>query len=176
MNEVVKSKGFTYGLIMGFVFALMTTYAYSVDLSFLVKPWLIVVYFFLVVLIGILSISAAKKGLGGFISFKDAFSTYFLVIVVGFLISSLISLLIFNVIDPGAQEEIKQMSIDKVTDMMENFDIPQENIDEAISKIEAENTFSFMNQIKNYFLSLAIYSVFGLLLAAIMKKKNPELE
>jgi len=46
MNQVVKSKGLMYGLILGFILALMTTYAYSVDLSFLVKPWLIVVYFF----------------------------------------------------------------------------------------------------------------------------------
>ncbi len=176
MNQVVKTKGLLFGLILGFIFALMTTYAYSIDLSFLVKPWLIVVYFFLVILLGLLAISAAKKGLGGFITFKDAFSTYFLVIVVGFLISSLISLLIFNVIDTGAQEEIKQLSIDKVTDMMENFDVPQEAIDNAIAKIEEENTFSFVNQFKNYFISLAIYSVFGLLLAAIMKKKNPELE
>jgi hypothetical protein len=176
MNEVVKSKGFMYGLILGFVFALMTTYAYSIDLSFLVKPWLIVVYFFIVVLVGILAISAAKKGLGGYITFKDAFSTYFLVIVVGFLISSLISLLIFNVVDPGAQEEIKRLSIDKVTDIMENFDVPQEALDNAIAKIEEQDSFSFIAQIKNYFISLAIYSVFGLLLAAIMKKKNPELE
>lgn len=176
MNQIVKSKGLMFGLILGFILALMTTYAYSVDLSFLVKPWLIVVYFFLVIILGIFAISSAKKGLGGYISFKDAFSTYFLVIVVGFLISSLISLLIFNVIDPGAQEEIKQLSIDKVTDMMENFDVPQENIDEAIAKIQDQDTFSFVSQIKNYFISLAIYSVFGLLLAAIMKKKNPELE
>jgi hypothetical protein len=176
MNQVVKSKGLMYGLILGFILALMTTYAYSVDLSFLVKPWLIVVFFFLVIILGILAISASKKGLEGYITFKDAFSTYFLVIVVGFLISSLISLLIFNVIDPGAQEEIKQMSIDKVTDMMENFDVPQENIDEAIAKIQEQDSFSFISQIKNYFISLAIYSVFGLLLAAIMKKNNPELE
>ncbi len=85
-------------------------------------------------------------------------------------------MLIYNVIDPGAQEEFTQIVIDKVTDRMDNLNDPQETIDAAIAKIQEHDGFSFMSSIKDYFSALAIFSVLGLLLAVIMKKKNPELE
>ena len=176
MNKVVKSKGLMFGLILGIILALQKTYEYLVDISLSINGWWMIVSVFILVALGIFAISSAKKGLGGYITFKDAFSTYFLVIVVGLLILNLTSMLIYNVIDPGAQEEFTQIVIDKVTDRMDNLNDPQETIDAAIAKIQEHDGFSFMSSIKDYFSALAIFSVLGLLLAAIMKKKNPELE
>jgi len=67
------------------------------------------------------------------------------------------------------------MSIEKVTEMMEKFNVPEEALDEAIAKIDETDSFSLVSQIKNFFITLAMYSVIGLIVAAIMKKKNPEL-
>ncbi len=175
MNQIVKSKGIYFGIILGAVLSFITAGAYAIDLSFLLKPWLIGVNFLLVVILGIMAISGAKKLLNGFISFKEAFSTFFVVLVVGFLISTIVAYLIFNVIDPGAKEVLKEMSIEKVTEMMERFNVPEDALDEAIAKIEETDSFSLISQVKNYFITLAMYSVIGLIVAAIMKKKNPEL-
>ena len=175
MNQTVKSRGIYFGIILGAILSFITAASYAIDISFLLKPWLMGVNFLLVIVLGVIAISSVKKLMDGFISFKDAFSTFFMVIVVGFLISTIVAFLIFNVIDPEAKEVLKQMSIEKVTEMMEKFNVPEEALDEAIAKIEETDSFSLVSQIKNFFITLAMYSVIGLIVAAIMKKKNPEL-
>ena len=175
MNPIVKSKGIYFGIILGAVLSFVTAGIYAIDISSLLNPWLMGVFFLLVVVLGVLAIAGAKKLFNGFISFKDAFSTFFVVIVVGFLISTLVSYLIFNVIDPEAKDVLKQLTIEKTTELMERFNVPEEAFDEAIAKVEETDSFSLVSQIKNYFISLAMYSVIGLIVAAIMKKKNPEL-
>ncbi len=175
MNQTVKSKGIYFGIILGAILSFITAASYAIDISFLLKPWLVGVNFLLVIVLGVIAISSVKKLLDGFISFKDAFSTFFMVIVIGFLISTLVAFLIFNVIDPEAKEVLKQMSIEKVTEMMESFNVPEDALDEAIAKIEETDSFSLASQVKSYFITLAMYSVIGLIVAAIMKKKNPEL-
>ena len=175
MNQTVKSRGIYFGIILGAILSFITAASYAIDISFLLKPWLMGVNFLLVIVLGIMAISSVKKLMDGFISFKDAFSTFFMVIVVGFLISTIVAFLIFNVIDPEAKEVLKQMSIEKVTEMMEKFNVPEEALDEAIAKIDETDSFSLVSQIKNFFITLAMYSVIGLIVAAIMKKKNPEL-
>ncbi len=174
MNQIVKSKGIYFGIILGAILSFTTAGIYAIDISSLLNPWLMGVYFLLVIAIGIIAILSVKKLLNGFISFKDAFSAFFMVIVVGFLISTIVSFLIFNVIDPEAKEVLKQLSIEKTTELLERFNVPEEAFDEAIAKIEETDSFSLVSQIKNYFISLAMYSVIGLIVAAIMKKKNPE--
>ena len=175
MNQIVKSKGIYFGIVLGAVLSFLTAGIYAIDISSLLNPWLQGVIFLLVILLGILAISSVKKIFNGFIGFKDAFSTFFVVIVIGFLISTLVGFLIFNVIDPEAKDVLKQLSIEKVTELMERFNVPEDALDEAIAKVEETDSFSLVSQIKNYFMTLAMYSIIGLIVAAIMKKKNPEL-
>ena len=175
MDPVIKNKGITYGLILGILLSLFYIYAYAVDLSILTQGWMMGVVFLIILVAGVLVILTSRKGMGGFISFKEAFSAYFYTIVVAFLIQTIVVALIFNVVDPSAKDEMKQLTIDKTEEMLENFNVPSEQIDEAIAKIEQDDNFSFGNQVKNYFISLVVYSVIGLILAAILKKKNPEL-
>jgi len=175
MNQNVKSKGIYFGVILGAVLSVITAALYAIDITSLINPWLMGVNFLLVVVIGIIAIASVKKIFNGFISFKDAFSTFFVVIVIGFLISTLVSFLIFNVIDPDAKEVLKQVVIEKTTEMMERFNVPEEAMDEALAKAEETDSFSLVSQIKNYFMGLAMYSIIGLIIAAIMKNKNPEL-
>lgn len=137
---------------------------------------MMVIPFFIVIVLGILAIAAAKKEMGGFISFKEAFSVYFRMILLGLIIVTFVNYIIFNIVDPAAKEEIKQLSIEKVTDVMDRFDAPDDVVDKAIEEIENTDSFSIANQAKGFIFSLIFYAVFGLLISLILKKKNPELE
>jgi len=159
MNQTVKSRGIYFGIILGAILSFITAASYAIDISFLLKPWLMGVNFLLVIVLGVIAISSVKKLMDGFISFKDAFSTFFMVIVVGFLISTIVAFLIFNVIDPEAKEVLKQMSIEKVTEMMEKFNVPEEALDEAIAKIEETDSFSLTSPFSSFITSpSAIFS------------------
>ena len=57
----------------------------------------------------------------------------------------------------------------------EEVDKLHDKFDEGIEKIKADEPYSIMSLLKGFTIGIAIFSIFGLLLAAILKKKNPEL-
>ena len=57
---------------------------------------------------------------------------------------------------------------------MENFNVPMDQVDVAIENIRNQDNFSIVSQIKGYFSTLAIFSIVGLLIALILKKKEEE--
>ncbi len=174
MNQIIKTKGISFGLILGFILALMTTYGYAIDLKLFTSYWLLILNFFIVIIVGILAVAYTKKGLGGFITFKEGFTVYVITIAIGLLISLLVGYLIFNVVDPQVKSQITEMSVEKTIETMERFNVPQEQIDETIDKMREQDSFSIVNQIKSYFIMVAIYSLFGLLIALILKRNHPD--
>ena len=61
-------------------------------------------------------------------------------------------------------------------EMMENFGSPQEAIDQQIAVLEETDQFSAVGQLKGIAWQLLFYSIIGLIVAAIIKKKDPNLE
>ncbi len=168
-----KKSATNYGLILGGVLSGLTAILYAVNLEMLANFWLIPVYFLLTLAFGIVSTAKSKSILGGFISFKEAFTSYFITLAIGLLISTLVSIIIFSIVDPGAAEYLKDQALEATRGMMERWGTPQEVIDEAMAQAEAEDSYGLFKQLQNYVISLAIYSIFGLLIALIMKRKDP---
>ncbi|PCI03805.1 MAG: hypothetical protein COB81_03200 [Flavobacteriaceae bacterium] len=176
MKEIIKKTGINFGLIFGFILSLITLYAFVIDASIFGNMWIMLIPFAVLIVLGLLAIGTAKKGLNGYISFKEAFTTFFVMIALGTLIATIVNILIFNVVAPEFKETVKEIQITKTTEMMESFNVPYEQIDEAIEKLKEDDQFSIPKQMLSYVMGLAIYSIFGLLLALILKRNNPELE
>lgn len=174
MEKSLRSSAVNYGLYIGLILTSFTIIAYAVNLELLTKWWLGLLLFFVILILGIISVSKSKKLLSGFISFKQAFTTWFTTIVVGVLISSVVSVVLFNFIDPQAAEIIKQSTIDASVSMMESFGAPQSEIDKAIIAIEEQNQFEIVNVLKSLAWQFLFYALLGLIVAAIMKKNDPD--
>ncbi len=168
-----KKSASNYGLILGGILAVTVALLYSMSLESLTKWWLGIVLFLISLAIGIVSVAKSKSILGGFISFKEAFTSYFITIVIGLGISVLTSILIFNVVDPGAADYLNEQIIEINRSMMERFGMPEAEIDKALERVEGKNNYSAGNQLFSYLIQIVIYSVFGLLVALIMKRKDP---
>ena len=188
MNDIIKQNGINFGLILGFLLILPTMFGYAFDISILVSYWTMAFIFLIVIIVGIFAIAYAKKGLGGFINFKNAFTTFFVMLVISTTISSVLNYVLFNIIDKDFAEVVKEKQIETVNGqrdwVMNNMgDAPEDKIDEmhdkfdeAIEKIKADEPYSFISLIKGFAIFVSIFSVFGLLLALILKKKDPALE
>lgn len=174
MENSVKSSAIQYGLYLGLILSSFTIIGYAVNIEILTKWWLGIILFILIIVIGIVSTAKAKSILNGFISFKEAFTAWFTTIVVGILISTVVSILIFNVVDPEAAELVKQASIEATVSMLENFGTPQESIDMAITEMENTNQFAVGNLLKSLAWQFLFYAIVGLLIALIMKKTDPD--
>lgn len=168
-----KKSASNYGLILGGVLAVTVALLYSMSLESLTKWWLGIILFLVSLVFGIVSVAKSKAILGGFISFKEAFTSYFITIVIGLGISVLTSILIFNVVDPGAAEYLNEQIVEITRGMMERFGAPELEIDKAIAELEGKNNYAIGNQLQSFVFQIIFYSIFGLLIALIMKRKDP---
>ncbi|HNP33414.1 MAG TPA: DUF4199 domain-containing protein [Flavobacterium sp.] len=173
MNEIIKKNGITFGIVTGLIAVLTTTLIYIVDLKLFTAWWIGVLNIIIYLAIGIYLLVKTKKDLNGVFPFKDAFTTYFISAVVGIVISVAFNIILFNFIDPGAKDTIKELTIKFAVEMMEKFNTPKEAINQAIKDMQANDQFSIGQLLKGSIFSVLFSAIFGLILAAIFKSKSP---
>lgn len=173
MNEIIKKNGITFGIVTGLVSVLITTFIYIVDLTLFTSWWLGILNIIIYISIGVYLLVKTKKDLKGIFPFKDAFTTYFISAVVGILISVAFNIVLFNFIDPGAKDTIKELTIKFAVEMMEKFNAPKEAVNQAIKDMQENDQFSIGQLLKGSVFSILFSAIFGLILAAIFKSKSP---
>ena len=94
--DTQKKIALNMGLFLGLALTLLITMIYVIDLSLFTKSWIGILNMVLITLFGIIAATNYKKTLGGFISFKSAFTSFFIAVVVGFFISTLFNILLFK--------------------------------------------------------------------------------
>jgi hypothetical protein len=113
-----------------------------------------------------------RKAMGGYINFKDAFSAIFIVILISSVISTVYGYIYFHFIDPDVMDKLKETTLT----FMEKVGAPSDSIDDAA--LEFDERVADSNKvgpmILSYFKGLILYSIFGFICAAIVKKKKPE--
>lgn len=169
MNEIIKKNGIFFGLITGILGALITTLIYVINLELFTSMWIGIGSILLYIIIGIVLLTKTKKELKGIFSFKDAFTTYFISALIGILISVVFNIILFNIIDPGVKETLKEITIKYMTDTMHKFNTPQSAINEAIKKLQENDPYSTIELIKGTVFKIAFSALFGLLLALVFK-------
>lgn len=176
MEKSIKSVSINYGIYLGIILSAATVIAYAINLELFTKWWFGIILLVVIISVGIVSTAKAKSLGKGFISFKEAFSAFFIPIAVGVLISSLVSVVLFNFVDPEAAEMVKEQTIENSVKMMEGFGAPQTAIDEAVAEMQNTNQFSIVSLLKSYAWQMLFYAVVGLIVGAIMKRKDPNAE
>jgi hypothetical protein len=174
MNEIIKKNGITYGVISGIVSVLITTIMYSVNLDLFINLWIGFGLLFFFLAIGIIQLINTKKELKGQMTFKQGFTTYFLASLIGILISTAFSIVLFNLVDTEARDKITELLIDFKVGMMKKYNSPASEINIAIKDMKENPQFTITGQLFGIAKSLSGAAIFGLILAAIFKTKTPE--
>ena len=82
--------------------------------------------------------------------------------------------MIFIIIDPELQSVVKELTINKTTEFMQDMGANTEQISEAVDGIREQDNYSISSQIKGYFSTLLVFSIIGSLISLILKKKREE--
>ena len=172
MESTTKTSAINYGLYLGAILSIISVVIYAVNLDLFTEWWLGIILFILVIVYGIVSALKSKKILDGFISFKQAFASYFITIAVGTLIATVVGIAIFTYIDPEAATYFNEQILILSKQTMERFGAPQEVIQAAIEEASTKNNFSLGMQAQAFVFRLAIYAVIGLIIALIVKKSD----
>lgn len=162
-----------YGYLLGGIRATIIILLYVISITTLINWWLTLCLTLLTLFIGFISVAKAKHIQEGFITFKEAFTSYFITIAIGLLISLLVGIVIFNFVDVEAAEFLNEQIIETQREMMARFGAPESEIEKALAEAEGKNNYALGNQFLGYAFQLVIYSILGLLVALIMKKSDP---
>lgn len=173
MNEIIKKNGIKFGVITGLVPLLITLFIYVIDLKLFISPWVSAVTFTFYFIISLIVFIRTKKELGGFMTLKEGFTAYFISIIIGFAISVLFNIILFNFIDPEAKETIKELGIEAFVNLMKKFGTPNAQLKEMVVKMEEQDQFSIGSQFMGYGINLLFGAIYGVILAAIFKKDKP---
>jgi len=175
MNAIVKKFAVKHGLIVGGIAALYTLIGYLVDPTLFVNWYmgiaLMVVNFVILVMASV----NTKKAQGGFITFKESFSSFVIAAAVATAISTVFNMLIFGVVDPEFKEQLTEMTIEASVEMMESFGADEAAIEQGIASIEETDQFSISSLFFGFFKAMVFYAIVGLIIAAISKKVEPVL-
>jgi len=173
MDTQKTNTGVTYGLISGLASILFSLLLYLGGVKWFVNP---IAYtgILIPITIAVLAGLKQKKVQGGYLEFSDALKVVFACFVIGTVISTLFSYILFNFIDVPFREALTQETTMKMQEVMQKFGAPQDAIDKATEDALKGNNFSFGKQM----LGTAFYCIFwfivSLIIAAVIKKKQPE--
>jgi len=171
MNEIIKKNGITYGIILGVFSILVTTIIYAVDLSLFTNMWVGIFSLVIMTVIGVVLVSKTKKELKNLITFKEAFTVFFIAGIIGSTISVLFNIVLFNVIDPEVKETIQRLSIESTVQMLEKFGTPSSAINETIEKMQDTDNFSPSSLLMGLVFAFLFDAILGLILALIFRTK-----
>ena len=173
MTDPIKKIGLRNGMILGSLLILFSTYLHFYNLELLTNVWLGFFTVFIMIGFGILSILQTKTQLGGLITFKEAFSSYFYTILAGNVINTLYLLVLYLVIlSPETKETIRQMMIELNIQLMHQANAPQETIDKAIPLYKSFNPFTSPEVLTASVKYLLRDCLIGFLVALIFRNKR----
>jgi len=140
--------------------------------SFLTQVGVFVLFIALLVVVGI----NIRKEIGGFWTFGEAFKSFLIIALILSITATLYNVVLMKFIDPDLPQKAAVAIEDAQRAMMEKFGMASEQIDEAMAKagsMEEKLQPTFKNVFTSFGVSLALYGVISLILAAILKKNQP---
>lgn len=159
-----------YGIIFGLISGLVSVAIFLTE-NF-GNIWLGMVVGLIVSITGIvLTHREYKKNNGGYMSYGQGLLSGLVMAIVAGLISGIISYLYIRFVDPSILEKMSQVQID----MLEKMNFPEDKMEEAIAKMEVENTAS--KQLTGGLLSGVIGGlILSLIVSAFTKRTRPDFE
>lgn len=174
-----KSKAINFGLIGGIISIILSLISYFMGTQLVTNFWMGIIFGLasLGVVITLLAMSpnAFKKANGGFATFQEAFRESFITAVTISVIGLIFGFIFFTVIDPGYGDEMNELIKETTVERMEKWGAEDAQIEKQIAKMEKNDRFSIPGMLKSTMFGLIFYGVISLIIAAIVKKKKPEL-
>jgi len=172
--ENLRKNAVKFGLFLAVFLIVFTTVMYVVDLDLFTKPWIGVINLIIVTLFGAFSGVSYKKQSGGFLSFKEAFTAFFITVVIGFFISTLYTILLLNYIDPEAKAVITENVLKYTVEMMQKFGAKAADVNKIIDDMKQTDSFGPFGQMKGFLFNTVFYSIIGLITALIVRRERPQ--
>lgn len=172
MKNPLNKVGITFGIVLALYYILFNCTLFFTDKILFANKFVGFFNMAVIIIIGVLCVFIARRKVGGYVTFREAFTPYLITIAIGVTVNYLMYNILFNLVDPSAKEVINTVLHDMLVDTLNNSGLPQEQINEQLSKSQELNQFEPKSQLFMWAGSILRMSILGLLLAAIFKNKS----
>jgi hypothetical protein len=163
------------GAIGGGIGILATILIYVADIR-MMADWKIGIFFLLFYLGYVIYAGIQfRKESGGYLSYGKAFQHGYITLIVGGVISTLFTIVLFHVIDPSIPETLTQASIEKTEEMMAGFGMSEDKIEEEIEKQDIPGRFTVGGQLMQLVWALVINAIIAAITSLFVRKNQPEM-
>ena len=166
----LKENSADIGLKLGTLIFIISALLYLYDIKYITNGLLSGVSIFLTLGFGVYSIFNGRKLNQQIISFKNAFTAYFLCIVVGYLVVSVGDIIIFQFVDPEAGKILNEELMIQTKNKYETWQMPADQISMQLENMQNYPRYSYFSVFMNYIFILLINAFVGLFPAFILKK------
>jgi len=174
----ISQLSLKYGFILAAVSIVLSLTLHFVNpvlvyTNFMVSIGIFIVFIALLVISGI----NIRKEIGGFWTFGEAFKAFLIISLILAITATLYNFVLMKFIDPDLPARAAAAIEDAQRAMMAKFGMGNDEIDAALEKggnMQEKLEPNFKNTFTSFGVSIASYGVISLILAAILKRKEPE--
>ena len=170
MEFDLKKYSIDLGIKLGTLLFIITALLYVINIEFFYNGLKTALFFPTILGFGIYSAYKSKNYLKKIITFKEAFTAYFVCVAIGYLVTTIGDVVIFKFIDPETANLINEESMILTKQTFEMMQVNSNDIDIALENMQNNPVYSYSNIILNYFIIILINAVFGIVPALIFKK------
>ena len=165
-----------YGLYLGLISVAFSAVIVLIDYTLLQETAVSLIPLVLTVAILIIAGRDLKEQHGGYLSFKEAFLSSFIIYAIAGAIIITYQILLYNVFAPEIAENLQKEVLNQQVAVWEMMGMSDQEIDEQAAAVQERNLFSPLWQLLQYAGSLLFGLVIAAIIAAIVKKNKPEFE
>jgi len=139
--DILQNKWAKYGLyyaLVSIVIQLISYYVFPIGvwMQMLIGIAIMIGFFYIVT-------KEEKEENSGVLPYGKAFKASFLTGLVGLVITTLFTIILIQLVDPGLVEKLAQVGVDAAKSMMESFGMPEDQMAAALEKAEEDTLNSF---------------------------------
>nr|WKN34286.1 DUF4199 domain-containing protein [Tunicatimonas sp. TK19036] len=163
-----------YGLILGLINIVYTAAVFLIDYHLLQNPLFASVPFIVTVAILFVAGFELRKKNEGYLTFKNALVSTFVIYAIAAFMVVVYNILQYNVFTPEIAEELQKNVLNQQVAVWESFGMSDEEIDAAAAEMQGKNMYGATWQLIGLAGNLVFGFILSLVVAAIVKKKEPE--
>jgi hypothetical protein len=177
IQQSILNQGMRFGLIMGFVQVAATLLLYIINKNLLVDFKILALLMVINIALMVWPVRNFKRANNNTIDFKNAFFICLLTIAGGTLVGIVFNYVLYNIIDTGLADFIKERTIEKTVGFMERMGTSQEDIEKAIAPIEEQDFRMTPAKLGGQYIQAIIFGAIpALIIAAILRTKKKPLD
>ena len=176
ISSMHNKETFQYGLFSAAASVLFFVVLYIMGAEYFLSPVAWISSYLVPIVFAVSGSLQIKKKNNGYLNFNEALKVCFGVLVITAFVSTIVSYFIFNYLDVSFAERMKQLTLEKSQEAMARFNVPESQIEKAMDDMAELNIYSLGSLMKSFAYSCILFFIEALIVAAIIKKKKPELE